>query len=253
MSDAVSNLSEREIAELSALADGTLPPDRLAEVKARVAASPELQELVQRQRLALTATRSLSEEQPSASLTLTVESLGRGRTAHRSRGLIPRVAAGLAVVTAAVAVVVLTGGPGGPTVADAARLAEQTPNEPAPAAVSPTNLGLGVERVAFPNLADAFGWKALGVRHAKVDGRTATVVFYGKGDRRIAYVIVGGAGLPKPAASQTSGRSGVEYRMLRVNGRLAVTWRRGGHTCILVGQATSGELLRLASWPLTSR
>ena len=66
-------------------------------------------------------------------------------------------------------------------------------------------------------------------------------------------MIVGGAGLPKPAASQTSGKSGVEYRMLRVNGRLAVTWRRGGHTCILVGQATPGELLRLASWPLTSR
>ena len=112
MSDAVSDLSEREIAELSALADGTLPPDRLAEVKARVAASPELQQLVQRQRLALTATRALSEEQPSASLTRTVESLGRGRTAHLSRALIPRVAAGLAVVTVAVAVVVLTGGPG---------------------------------------------------------------------------------------------------------------------------------------------
>ena len=117
--------------------------------------------------------------------------------------------------------------------------------------MSPTNLELDVEKVVFPNLADAFGWKALGVRHAKVGGRAATVVFYGKGDRRIAYVIVGGAGLPKPAA--TSGKGGVEYRMLRVNGRLAVTWRRGGHTCILVGQATSGELLRLASWPLTSR
>jgi anti-sigma factor RsiW len=38
------------MAELSALADGTLPADRRAEVEARVAASPELQELVERQR-----------------------------------------------------------------------------------------------------------------------------------------------------------------------------------------------------------
>jgi hypothetical protein len=162
------------------------------------------------------------------------------------------VAGGLAVVIAVVAAVVLIGGPAGPTVADAARLAEQTPNRPAPPAVSATKLGLDVEGVAFPNLAEALGWKALGVRHGKVHGRAATVVFYGKGDRRIAYVIVGGAGLPKPSASLATGKGGVEYRTLRVNGRLVVTWRRGGHTCVLVGQATSAELLRLASWPFTS-
>ena len=28
-------------------------------------------------------------------------------------------------------------------------------------------------------------------------------------------------------------------------------WRRGGHTCVLLGRATRRELLRLASWPLT--
>ena len=57
MSELVSQLSEHELAELAALADGTLPADRRAEVEARVAASPELQELLERQRqsLALTA------------------------------------------------------------------------------------------------------------------------------------------------------------------------------------------------------
>jgi hypothetical protein len=39
--------------------------------------------------------------------------------------------------------------------------------------------------------------------------------------------------------------------MLRVNGRRAVTWRRGGHTCVLIGKTTNAELLKLASWPLT--
>jgi hypothetical protein len=47
MSDTVSQLSERELAEFAALADGTLPAERRAEVEARVAASPELQELLE--------------------------------------------------------------------------------------------------------------------------------------------------------------------------------------------------------------
>jgi anti-sigma factor RsiW len=57
MSDLGSQLSDRELAELAALADGTLPADRRPEVEARVAASPELREPLERQRqsLALTA------------------------------------------------------------------------------------------------------------------------------------------------------------------------------------------------------
>jgi hypothetical protein len=251
MNDAVSNLTEREVAELSALADGTLPPDRLEAVKARVDASPELQKLVERQRLSLTATRSLAEEEPSAALTETVGALGRKRTARRSRWLIPRVAGGVAVAMAVLLVVVLTGGPAGPTVADAAGLADQAPNAPAPRAASAKKLRLEMQGVAFPNLATFAGWKPLGARHGTVGGREATVVFYGKGDRRIAYVIVGGAGLRPPPASTATKQGSVEYRTLRVNGRLAVTWRRGGHTCILIGQATPTELLGLASWPFT--
>jgi hypothetical protein len=33
-----------------------------------------------------------------------------------------------------------------------------------------------------------------------------------------------------------------------VDGRLVVTWRRLGHTCVLVGAAPRSELLALASW-----
>jgi anti-sigma factor RsiW len=51
------------MAELSALADGTLPADRRAEVEARVAASPELQELVERQRQAVLAAQRLTSEE----------------------------------------------------------------------------------------------------------------------------------------------------------------------------------------------
>jgi anti-sigma factor RsiW len=236
-------LSTQEMAELSALADGTLPPERREEVEARVAASPELLELVERQRSAVTATHALAEDQPSASLVDSVEGL-RSRRRPRAR-LVPHMAlaGGLAVVAAVVAAVVLTGGPGAPTVADAARLANQPANAPPPLANSSTTLAAHVEGVAFPNLARRAGWKATGVRHGDIHGRAATVVFYSKDLRRIAYVIVSGSGLPRPM------KNGPRYQTLRVDGRLVVTWERGGRTCVLVGDATRPELLRIASLP----
>src|SRR5581483_4775933 len=233
-------------------ADGTLPPERRAEVEARVAASPELQELLERQRQAVLALRVLETEEVPASLRAGVEA--RLRRPARPRRL-PRLAAAgaLAAAAAIVAAVVLSGGPGAPTVADAARLAAQAPAGPAPppAAGSRTRLAAGVEGVAFPYLAPLYGWRTAGVRHGRLDGRDATVVYYAKGGRRLGYVIVAGTALSRPADARPTVVDGVEYQTLRLGGRLAVTWRRGGHTCVLLGDATRPELLALASWPLT--
>jgi hypothetical protein len=251
MSDAVSGLSKREIAELAALADGTLPAERRPEVEARIAASPELSELLDRQRQAVAATRLLSEEAPPASLVESVEALRSRRS--RAPRLVPRLAlaGGLAAAAAVVAAIVLSGGPGGPSVADAARLASKPPNGPAPAPVDATTLSADVQGVAFPNFARWAGWQTQGVRHGRVDGRDATVVFYRKDGRRIAYVIVAGSGLHRPSGGEVTSRHGVEYQTLRLNGRLAVTWPRAGHTCVLTGDATRAELVKLASWQLT--
>src|SRR5438093_7432180 len=92
MSDAVSGLTEREIAEMCALADGTLPAERRAEVEARVAASPELQELLERQRVAVTAVRRLAAEEEPASLRAAVEARRRepGSAGRVIRRLTPR-------------------------------------------------------------------------------------------------------------------------------------------------------------------
>jgi anti-sigma factor RsiW len=68
MDDVAPGLNENELAELCALADGTLPAERRAAVEARVAASPELQALLDRQRSALAATRSLASEPAPESL-----------------------------------------------------------------------------------------------------------------------------------------------------------------------------------------
>ena len=253
MSDVLSSLSDREIAELSALADGTLPPERVAAVEARVAASPELRELVDRQRQAIAATRSLADEPVPASVLSTMDSVRRAPARRRSsrRFATSAALAGAAVAAAVVAALVLSGGPGAPSVAEAAQLSVQSPSGPAPArrANSATKLAAGVEGVAFPYLARVYRWRAVGFHHAKLDGRTASIVYYAKGGRRIAYVIVSGSGLSRPGEAQVSTLAGVEYQTFRINGRLAITWRRGGHTCVLIGDASHAELLKLASWP----
>jgi len=248
----IDRLSTQELADLSALADGTLPAERRAEVEARVAASPELLELVERQRQSVTATQTLESDPVPASLYETVDRSRRrpraGRPAFRLA-----LAGGIAVVAAVVSAIVLSGGVGGPTVADAAEFASTAPTGSAPAVVSgsPGRLDAEVEGVVFPNLARAYGWRPVGIRHGKVDGRSATVVYYANGTRRIAYVIVGGSSLARPSKGDETTADGVEYQVLRLNGRLAVTWRRGGRTCVLIGNASPAELLALASWPIS--
>src|SRR5436309_10537786 len=109
MSDVESRLSEREIADLCALADGSLPAARRAKVEARVAADPELQAVVERQRHALAATAALADDQPSPAL---VASVRPRATSRRRRRRAPRLAlaGGLAAVAAIAAAVLLTGG-----------------------------------------------------------------------------------------------------------------------------------------------
>ena len=249
MSDVESRLSEREIAELCAFADGSLPPERRAELEARIAADPDLLAVVGRQRRALAATAGLTDDEPSAALVASVAG-PRAAGARRRRGPRLALAGGLAAVAAIVVAIVLTGGPGGPTVADAARLAGQPANGPAPApsSASPTRLAADVEGVAFPDFAGFAGWQVTGVRHGEIDGRSATVVFYRKGARQLAYVIVAGPALPRPSGGETATSGGVEFRTLQLNGRRAITWRRDGHTCVLIGDADGAELLQLASW-----
>jgi anti-sigma factor RsiW len=252
VSDVSSELSEQELAELSALADGTLPAEQRAALEARVAASPELQRLLEGQRRSLAATQALASEPAPESLRARVEALRRARDSRRSRAwLLPRLGvAGALVAVVVVAAVVLSRGPGGPTVAEAAQLADRAPSAPAPPPVgnSGTQLALDVEGVAFPDLLRSFGWRAVGVRRDKLDGRNATTVFYERGAKRIAYVIVAGSGLARPSGAEGAMREGVLFQTLRVDGRPAVTWRRNGRTCVLIGDASRDELLVLAGY-----
>jgi anti-sigma factor RsiW len=95
--------ADLEVAELAALADGSLEPERRAALEARVAASPELADRLAEQRQAVTLMRSVAAEvEAPASLRARVDAARRPRG-----GLMPRrlVLAG-AVATAALAVAV---------------------------------------------------------------------------------------------------------------------------------------------------
>ena len=252
MDDVVSRLTDKEMADLCALADGTLSDARRAAVEEWVASSSDLRTLLERQRRSVAATRVTASEEPSAALAASVATRASDARGGR-RSLMPRLAlGGVAAVAASaiVLVVVLGGGTAGPSVADAAELAGLPATGPAPPRVEghPTLLKEEVEGVWFPDFSRQYGWRAAGVRHDKVDGRDATVVYYRKGEREIAYVIVAGPGLPKPSDVSKSVRGGVEYGGFSSQGHPAVTWERVGHTCVLTGAASDAELLTLASW-----
>ena len=252
--ESTNGLSDDQLADLARLADGTLPADRRAEIEARVAASPQLSSIVERQGVALDALRGTADIGAPARLRAEVErrrGAGRARRGGRRRIVIGQSIAAAAAVVLVLILVLPSGFSGGPSVADAAALAHKPPTQPAPGAVpgTPALLRAEVDDVPFPNYAAKFGWKPVGAREDDPSGRDATTVRYGKSGRTIAYTIVSGDALDPPSDARSTTRAGVEYRTFRDNGRTVVTWERDGHTCVLSGTAVRpAELLTLADW-----
>jgi hypothetical protein len=143
-------------------------------------------------------------------------------------------------------------GPAGPSVVQAAELATLPATGAAPS-VDPAHHGLlkrSVGGVSYPSWQYQFPWRATGAREDQLHGRRAVTVFYDSPAHvRIGYTIVSGKVLGEPAGR--AWRHGAErYVVLRRGSRTVVTWRRGGHTCVLSGPAgvPSERLLALASW-----
>jgi hypothetical protein len=240
--------SERELAELAALADGSLPAERRAAVEARVAASPRLQALLAEQRNALAAVRGRGER-ASPGLHRRIGTLGREARRPAPRRLAVALAA--ATLLAAALLIAIPGSePGTPSLAEAAALNGREPaahaQPPRPAARG--RLVTRAAGLAYPDWSSEYGWRPAGVRHDRLGDRDTTTVFYAKGGRRIGYTIVSGAALSRPRAARISKEGSVVY-LLEVDGRPVVTWLRRGHTCVLGGdRVRHATLLELASW-----
>ncbi len=104
----------QEIAELAALADGSLAPDRRAALEARVAASPELADRLAEQRRAVALARSAAVEvEAPAALRARIEARRPARRPARPRRLVLVGAVATAVLAVAVGLAVLDSGTSG--------------------------------------------------------------------------------------------------------------------------------------------
>lgn len=247
------HLSPTQLAELSALADGSIDPARRPLVEAWVASSPEAQEVFRRERAAVELVRAVARRDGAPEQLRSAIARQRISTppARRSPGLAYVLAAAVAAAALALALVLPAGAPGSPAVSQAAALALRGPAQPGPAP-DPRNprvkLDQAVDEVYFPNWSRTLGWRAIGQRRDQLDGHRAITVFYASAAGVIAYTILAPPVLAEPNAPATA-VNGYELRTLAAGGRTIVTWRRSGHTCVISAQGVPlGDLERLASW-----
>lgn len=247
MEDQMTNEPQYPEAELARLADGSLPEQRAAELRAQVATSQQLQQALAEQERAVAFARSAHTQAPD-SLRRWVDEQTRAASPVRQRRWL-RISFALpamAVAAAAIAalVIVVSGGSSAPTLQQTTHLALASAIAPAPS-VSPgnrtvlTDTGAGIP---FPNWGPT-GWKPSGARVDKLGGRTIATVFYALPDgNRIGYTIVGGAPITvKGGTTQDVG--GVQYTFLTVGSAHLVTWVQSGHTCVVAGRAVSNQML----------
>jgi hypothetical protein len=256
-------MKDRDLRDVAALADGSLPERRRAEVEARVNASPELRELLAKQRATIAALRAAAAPAPEA-LRDRVAAAARGRARSRLRpalaGALRPALAGAAALAAAAAVVLALalpeGSPEGPDVAEAAALATRPPTEPAPGRYDdqPTLLERTSDGLRFPRWQPQFGWRASGARADRLDGHRAVTVYYRRGGRTLGYTIVAAPALRVPDGAARANSGGADFHSFRRAGRVVVTWRRAGRTCVLSARGVGRDtLLALAGWRAEGR
>jgi anti-sigma factor RsiW len=236
--------------DLSRLADGTLDPARRAEVQARISASPELTELYERERhVAEVLREARATGRAPERLRTRIDSQRPSRAAaFRLRaGYGGALAGALAVLVLALVLILPAGTPGAPSVSQAAALALRGSQAPAPVgdpSAPGVKLNSDLENVYFPDWAQRFGWQAVGQRTDHINGRPAKTVFYRRHGNVIAYTIVGAPALKNPPARVARYERGTAYLTLTLDGRVVVTWRRAGHTCLLSGTGLPGSKLQ---------
>jgi anti-sigma factor RsiW len=236
---------ERLEGELVLFVDGALDADRAAAIQARAEAEPDLArriDLVRAGRDRLHAAAAAT--QAPFDLRRRVDALAaaprRARRRWRPLGLL----AGAGAV-AAVALALLVAGEA-PSVGDVLDAAGGAPA----ATVTPTGgplLPVEVEGVRFPDYREKFGWRAAGQRDDELDGRAVTTVTYRKGGQRVTYSIVAGDPLDEPEGEDLEAEG---TRLRRIGDENAVTWLRGGHTCVMDGSpgVSLDTVAELAGW-----
>jgi hypothetical protein len=237
------------LAELSALADGTLDPSRADGVRELIAGSPELRERYERELRAVDALHELRSDRAPATLRIAVDTRRQRMPRRRARVLYGGALG--ATVAAAVALLILLlpgGSPGAPSISQAAALASRGAVLPAPGTHGAV-LKEDVQETYFPNWAPSFQLWPSGRRVDRLHGWRAVTVYYtDHANHELAYTILASPPLSWTAA-RTTRVNGVALQSFVQHGRTVVTWRRGGHTCVLSASGVSAaKLAQLAAW-----
>jgi len=253
MSEPNHHLTPGDEADLAALADGRLDPERRRMLEARIEAEPSLGAALERQRSAVQVLFEVSGS-VSAPLRLrtAVERMSEEPPAARRASLwAPRRWLPVAAIGGAVAVAILLAGAGGPGVPDVVAAAAKPPQERADAGTPGDRwLAEAQDGLRFPEYAD---WRADGTRDDRIGGpgrgRQTRTVFYAGANGRVAYSIVSGDALEEPDDARVIRRGNQDLRTFEDDGRTVVTWVRNGHTCVLSSRDLPADrLAALAVW-----
>jgi anti-sigma factor RsiW len=236
---------DRLEAELVMLVDGELAPGRAAEIEASAAADAELRDRIAlmragRDRLREAAAATEAPFELRRRVDALIAQPPRARRRWRPLAVLASVGASLAVVVALVL------GGGAPSVGDVLDAAGDSPAATVTLTGGPL-LKVQVEGTHFPDYEQKFGWRAVGQHEDAVDGRLVRTVDYRKGGDQVTYSIVAGDALDEPDGSDLEAEG---TRIRRIGDARAVTWRRGGHTCVLEGSpgVSTATLAELAGW-----
>src|SRR5579862_9516423 len=174
------------------------------------------------------------------------------RPARRRAGAFGLGLAAMATAAAAliIALTLPSGTPGSPTISQAAALAQRgavwPPPGPDPDSAR-ARLSEKVGPVYFPNWRTSVGWWPVGERRDRLGGKPAVTVYYTDGRARVAYTIVGVAGL-RGLTGSPQRVGAVWVHSLSLDGRTVVSWQRAGQSCVLSSATVSeAQLARLAS------
>src|SRR4051812_27391056 len=187
---------ERDLADVTALADRSLRRAGRAGVERRVASSQDLTALLERQSRALESVHGAAAPAPPS-----LRGSVGARPAPRRRGLGPVLVLGAAAAAAIVALVLPGGSLEPPSIAEAAALSGREP------ASGPPRPLPAIEGVRFPRPG------AIGVRFDRLGDRRATTVYYRYEGDRIGYTIVAGPALAEPTGWRPASRAGTRMRV----------------------------------------
>lgn len=246
------NITETDLADIAALADGSLAAGRRAAVEARVAASAELAAELDRQRRA-TSRIADAQRQVRAPAELRAR-IGAERVRRGRRGLSRRLGlatgGALAAAAAVVALIISTTGVSGTTIlAEAAATHARPAAGPAPAARTAALLDRERFGVTFPNWEGEFEWDAQGTRDDRVRDRDVATVSYVKDGKTVGYSVISGDRIDPPDDARTETVDGVAVSVYRSSGRTVAVFDRNGRTCVMsAADVPEDTLVKLAAW-----